>query len=551
MAVIRFAGFSGEVRAIEPKLLPDTACTVSRNHKPGRGDLRPWRNPLAVATVPAGRNTIYRMGRDTLSASNYWLSWTGVVNAVRGFSAADTSEQTFYTGDGAPKFTNNLSLDGTDPQDNPTSYRPLGLPAPSAAPNVSGTNSNTATPTIETYFYVYTYVNDFGWESAPSPVSASVERDSLGTTTISNFQAPPSGNYNITGIRIYKTQTGSTATSFQFLADASIGTSSVQDTNQDLGEAIGTTGWLPAPGVPTGGTANITEPVLTGLTPMWSGMMAGVSGNSVRVCEPYVPYAWPAANEVLPPDSKAVGVGVFGQSMVVLTTGRPLVVSGVTPDSLDQQPVEMPQGCVSARSIVSMGNGVAWASEDGLCWIGAGGARVATMGLMLREDWQALVPSSIIGKFYEGLYFGSYDDGTGRKGFFLDPVNPTGIYFLDTGYSAMFFDGLRDQLYVLDGTTVKAWDAGTSFMTYRARSKIYTSPRPTNYGAAEVIASAYPVTFRLYADGVLKHTETVASRAPFRLPAGFLALDFQIELEGSSPVQAVAVASSIKELSEL
>lgn len=549
MAIIRFAGFSGEIRSIEPKLLPDTACTVSRNHKPGRGDMRPWKTPLTVASVPAGRQTIYRMGRDVASSSDYWLSWTGVVNAVRGFSATDTSEKTYYTGDGAPKFTDNVMALASAPY--PTSSRPLGLPAPTAAPTVSGANSGDTTPTVETYFYVYTYVNDLGWESAPSPVSAMVERDNLGTTTISGFQAPPSGNYNITGIRIYKTQTGTVATSFSYLMDIAVGTSSATDTNQTLGEVIGTTGWLPAPGIPTGGSANITEPVLTGLTPMWAGMLAGISGNSVRICEPYTPYAWPVAYEILPPDSKPVGVGVFGQSMVVLTTGRPMVVAGVTPDGLDQQPIEMPQGCVAVRSIVSMGSGVAWASEDGLCWIGAGGARVVTMGLMLREDWQALVPSSIIGKFYEGLYFGSYDDGTGRKGFFLDPQNPTGIYFLDTGYTALHFDELRDQLYVLDGTSVKAWDAGTTKMTYRARSKLFSVPKPSNFGAAEVLASSYPMTFRLYADGVLKHTETVASRAPFRLPAGFLARDFQIELEGTEPVQAVSIANSIVELSQV
>lgn len=48
MAVIRWAGFAGENRALHPKLLGDTVGTVSRNQKPGRGDLRPWRNPYTV-----------------------------------------------------------------------------------------------------------------------------------------------------------------------------------------------------------------------------------------------------------------------------------------------------------------------------------------------------------------------------------------------------------------------------------------------------------------------------------------------------------------------
>lgn len=777
MAVIRFAGFAGENRAVEPKLLADSVCTVSRNQKPGRGDLRPWKTAASVATVPSGQATIYRMGRDNPVDNQYWLTWNTIVKAVRGFTSDDTTEQTFYTGDGVPKFTNNIIGLASAPY--PTTSRPMGLPAPLTAvtftnqdqvvadlgkyahllaesyvsqlkagdillialeggsdqpvtmvngpasavtpttvaaeinshvtgvtatviapsatetggvrllstavgtkftvkfkadtakdydpANVTYTDykSNTSSSAVvasvsitaanitamtpgqrfqvtvngeqpvsctvlagsSTYppavtaatvrsafsivngleaeeviasdhsrsitlkttlaaagvsinikiinpketavsvtvgeakevavddtvtlsvYYVYTYVNDLGWESAPSPVSAECVRFGEATALLAGFAAPPSGNYNITTIRVYKTQTGTGSTNFFYLREFAVGDTTVADDNRDLGELLETTTWLPAPGVPTGGVLNATEPNLSNLTAMWNGMMAGITGKAVRVCEPYIPYAWPKAFEVLPPDSKPVALGVFGQAMLVLTTGRPVLVSGSGPDGLDQQMVEMPQACVSARSVVSMGAGVAWASEDGLCWFGAGGPKIITAGIMLREDWQALVPSSIIGQMYEGLYFGSYDDGTGRKGFFIDPSSPQGIYFMDTGYSTMHFDELRDHLYVLDGTSVKKWDAGNSTLTYRVVSKIWKQQYPVNYGAAEVIATAYPVTFKLYADGTLKHTETVASRSPFRLPAGFRAFDYQIELEGTAPIQGVALASTMQELS--
>lgn len=538
MAVIRWAGFAGENRALHPKLLPEAAGTLSRNQHPGRGDLRPWKTPVQVATVPAGRNTIYRMGRDVASDSTYWLSWTGTVHAVRGFDAADTTERTYYTGDGIPKVTYNLSLDGVDPQDNPgTNWRPLGIPAPETAPLVA-TDAGTWVGDQTTYFYTYTYVNDWGWESAPSPVSLMNTRPSDATAVVSGFAAAPSGNYQINRIRIYRTQTGASgSTEFLFLREVAYGTTNTADDNRDLGEVLPTTTWLTPP------------EDLSFLTSMWNGMLAGISGNSVRFCEAYVPYAWPIAYDVVPPDAKPVGLGVFGQSLLVLTTGRPLLVAGSSPDSMDQQPLEMPQGCVASQSIVSMGSGVAWASEDGLCWYGAGGARILTAGLMTREDWQALVPSSIIGKMYEGLYFGSYNDGSGRKGFMIDPNNPQGIFFLDTGYAGMHFDELRDQLYVLDGTAIKKWDAGTA-MTYKTKSKVFRAPKPLNFAAAEVVADAYPVTFKLYADGVLKHTQSVTSRSPFRLPSGFMALDWQMELEGTQPVQGCALGTSITELAQ-
>lgn len=557
MPTIRFTGFTGENRALHPKLLPDTACTVSRNQKPGRGDLRPWREPSTAATVPTGRQTIYRMGRDVASDAQYWLSWPTVVHAVRGFETSDTTERTLYTGDGAPKVTDNLALDGTGEQVNPTASRPLGLPAPATA-LLALTDTGTWTGDTESYVYTYTYVNDWGWESAPAPASLLNERPSDATATLSGFAAPPAGNYQINRMRIYRTQTGSSgSTDFFLLQEVAIGATTAQDTNMTLGEPLPTTTWLAPPDD------------LSHLSTLWNGMLAGISGGEVRFSEPYVPYAWPIAYDVVPPDSKAVALGVFGQALLVLTTGRPLLVQGSSPESMDQMPLEIPQACIAPRSVASMGSGVAWASNDGLCWYGAGGARVLTAGLMTRDDWLALNPASLIGRMYEGLYLGSYDNGTGRKAFLIDPLNPTGLYFLDAGYEAMHFDELQDQLYVLNAGNVQRWDAGAT-MTVRAKSKEFRAPRPMNFGWAEVTSDTYPVTVRfdcvnLPAADVTKittampilsaptptsvrYTATVTSRNPFPLPSGWLGDDFQIEIETTGAVQGVAMSTSIDEL---
>lgn len=562
MAMIRVRGFAGEARASHPTLLPEQIGTVSRNQKPGRGDLRPWKQPQTVATIPSGRQTIYRMGRDVASDAQYWLSWTGVVHAVRGYDTADTTERTYYTGDGIPKATDNTALDGTDPQDNPGgNTRPLGVPAPAGAPTVTTSGPAGSSDELQTVFYVYTYVSSWGWESAPSPVSAINTRKTDEAASITNFTAPPSGNYGIDRIRIYRTETGASgATEFFFLREIGIGTATTTDDNRILGEVLPTTTWAMPP-------SNMTN-----LTALWSGMLAGISGRAVKLCEPYTPYAWPSRYDIVPPDSTPVALGVFGQSLLVLTTGRPMLVQGSTPEGVDQVPLEIPQGCVSARSAVSMGTGVAWASNDGLCWFGAGGPRILTSGLMTREDWQALVPSSIIGSMYEGLYFGSYNDGGGRKGFMLNPADPNaGIYFLDAGYSAMHFDELQDQMYVLDGTNVRRWDAGSTAMTARFRSKQFRAGSPVAMARAEVQADTYPVTMRVDAMNLPAATVTalvarnptyfsapeattfrctlsVASENAVALPDGFMAADWRIELESSGAVQSVAVASSAEEL---
>lgn len=165
MAVIRLQGFGGCNLALNSRFLPETQGVLSYNQKLGRGDLRPLRAPATVASVPAGRSTIYRMGRDTSSDTQYWLSWPGVVHVVRGLVANDPTECTYYTGDGPPKWTDNTMALASAPY--PTTARSLGVPKPAAAPNAviatAGTNTNS-----ETRAYVYTFVTDRGEEANPA-----------------------------------------------------------------------------------------------------------------------------------------------------------------------------------------------------------------------------------------------------------------------------------------------------------------------------------------------------------------------------------------------
>ena len=528
MAVIRLAGFLGENRALHPKALPETVGVTSLNQRPGRGDLRPLRSPLNVATVPAGRNTIYRLGKDVASDTATWLSWTGVVHAVRGFIADDTSERTYYTGDGAPKWTDNIKV--------LTSPRTLGVPPPSAPPTLTATGGTSTTTEIR--FYVSTFVTDTGEESAPSPVSAELTCKLDDTVTINSLSAAPAGSYGITLRRIYRTQSGSTGTDFYFLREIASSLTTTTDDNRDLGEALPSNDWLIPP-------ANLSF-----LTGMWNGMMAGITGRAVRYCEAYLPYAWPAAYETVPADGTPVALATFGQNLVVLTTNRPRLVTGGSPDSLDDQPLDFRQACVSAKSAVGMGHGVVYACPDGLAYIGQGGSRLLTQGILMRDDWQALVPTTVVGAQYEGMYIGFYNPGTGLKGFVIDPMSPQGIYFLDFGFTAAHTDDVNDSLYVLDGTNIRKWDADTS-QTTSFKSKEFRMPQPVQaFSCAEVVADSYPATFKLYADGALKHTQTVASRAAFRLPSGYYANDYQIEVSTSSNIQAVVMAHSMTELSE-
>lgn len=534
MAIIRFAGFAGENRALHPALLGESVCTVSLNQKPGRGDLRPLRAPTTVATVPAGRQTIYRAGRDVASDTNYWLSFTGVVHVVRGFNAADTGERTFFTGSGTPKWTDASLAVASEPY--PTAYRELGVPAPTTPPIVTaagGTSTLNRTVSV-----AYTFVNNLGEESAPSPPSTLLTSKQDATLTIASISNPLSGAYGIDRVRVYRTQESTGGGDFYFLREIASGVGSTTDDGRTLGEVLPSATWLMPPAD------------LRNLTGLWNGMMAGISGRTVRFCEAYKPYAWPLAYEIAPAKSSPVALGAFGQTLVILTDDRPISINGGTPEALDEMPVDFLQSCVASRSVVSMGHGIVWASPDGLCYIGQGGARVLTEGVLTRDDWQALNPSSIVASLYERRYLAFHTVGGVTKGFVMDPMNPAGMFFFDFGAQAVYFDDLQDQLYILSGSSVQRWDAGSG-LTTTVKSKLHRSPKPlAAYGCAQVIADGYPCTFKLYADGTLKHTQTVTSAVPFRLPSGYYSDTTQLELSTNSQILYCAVAHSMLELAQ-
>ena len=132
---INLIGFAGANLAEHPRRLPESVGVSIVDAEPGNSDLRSMRAAVTVATVPTSpqRRTIYRLGRDAISDTNYWLSWSTIVHAIRGFDGDDTSERTYFTGSGTPKWTNNIiGLAGGAPY--PQGVRELAVPAPTAAP---------------------------------------------------------------------------------------------------------------------------------------------------------------------------------------------------------------------------------------------------------------------------------------------------------------------------------------------------------------------------------------------------------------------------------
>lgn len=134
--------------------------------------------------------------------------------------------------------------------------------------------------------------------------------------------------------------------------------------------------------------------------------------------------------------------------------------------------------------------------------------------------------------------------------FVFDPDNPeTGFSTGDTLALNVFLDILTDTLYYTDGSDIFAWEGGTTNKSYTWRSQKLRFQKPINLGAALVEAETYAdITFKLYANGVLKHTETVLDDEPFRLPGGYLENIYEIEVTGVDVINGISVGETIFEL---
>lgn len=527
--------FRGARPRVSEKRLDDNQARSARNCRLTSGALRPLREPLYVADLAHSGNlkSLYRFGRQ------HWFSWDTDVDVVRGPIANDTTERTYWTGDGFPKVTDASIATAGGGSAFPNNWYRLGIPVPAGAPQVeiAGDFSGDIEPdNQEFHVWVYTYVSAWNEEGPPSSPSMQLERD---RDTDGNFlpvditmDAAPTGPYNIAFKRIYRRNTGEASADYQLVAEIPVAQTTYRDEvqNDELTNVLLSTFW-DAP--PEG---------LQGLLVMPTGFAVGFDGIDLLASEPYQLHAWP--REYLQPcDFEIVGLGSFGNTVVVCTEGRPYIATGVDPGGLSLQQVELDQACVSKRSIARMGlEGVVYASPDGLVLIGPGTAAVVTSDMFTREEWQALHPESITAFSHDGAYIAFWDNGQ-ESGCFIIDSDVDGLVVADVSATGGFVDLLTDSLYLIIDGNVYEWDAGNA-MTAEWTGKVWTG-RATNYPACQVDADEYPesdpVTLEVIADGDTLHTHTVASRQPMRLPAGRRYFDWSLRLQTKVAVHEVRI----------
>ena len=574
---IALSGFQGESPRTIPRILPDSMAQQAFNTKLDNGSINPIHRARFVNHLEQEAQTIYLH-------KEQWIGWDAVVNAAPGPVADD---RLYYTGDGAPKMRYEDQIYNLA----------IALPDGKPVASVAGTPDPDL---LSSVIYAYTWVSDLGEESEPSPLSDSVEWSPGLITTVRGFSVPPA-NRRITMMRIYRSQTSSTgATELYFIAERPAGVGDFIDDNLTISELIPSTDW------------NAPPDDLHGLIPLPNGMMAAFVGKKLYFCEPYRPHAWPE-KYVLTMDYTIVGLGAFGSSVAIMTTGTPYVASGTTPENMVPEKLELNLPCVNARSIVDLGYAVAYASHLGLVSIGSGGASVVSNGIFTRDQWKQMNPYSFVAGQYAGRWMASYaytdETGEGKRGIIIIDLSGDQPFVIrNTDYAtSMFYDIETGALYLLkSGGNIYEWDAisepfgeqlwrskkfvinteicfgallveGDDTMTAAQKKTLSDKAKAimaanmaimdTHRSGGEIGGAAIGVlplggslldeasfeptslAVSVYADGVLRWTTSKLNQV-VRLPGGYLARTWEIEVRGNIQISNIIMAISASEIAE-
>jgi hypothetical protein len=526
--LIKLDTFSGLAPRIAPVDLPQQAAQIASNCLFGSGSLRPLSGvgPVAVSEplVPGNKKTIFRYG-------DKWLAWLNDISVCRSAVAMDVYDRLYWTGDGVPKMGDrNIILSGSS---KPGSSYDLGIPKPAAIPTASGTIAVSTSVTAESRAYVYTYVSAYGEEGPPSSPSALISVEPGTTVTISNMSAAPGGSHNIISKNIYRVNTGSTASEYQFVASVAVATPAYSDTiaSSALGEVLPSATWI-APNA-----------AMTGIVAHPGGFLVGFYKNVLCPSVPYLPHAYPAGYQITV-DVEIIAIGVYGNSILVTTKGMPYVVTGSTPGQLSIDKLEKGEACILKRGFVDMGWACMYPGPSGLWLAGTGTVELATAALMTKKEWAAYSASLVFALQYESLYIGFMTSG----GFIFDVA--TGTFSThDITATGGWYDRENGKLFLVVYGQIMEWAAGPDKMLMW-KSKKFQALSPANLGVAQIFASG-PVMVKIYADGVLKHSQYATSSTPFRLPSGFLAINWEVQVEGNYEVTSVLLASTMAELAQV
>lgn len=443
---------------------------------------------------------------------------------------------------------------------------------------------------VQSRVYVFTVVNIFGDESAPSPPASATVDISCNQRLLDLLYVPAPSEALIASKRIYRLATGESGDSaYLFIAEIPAESTAFTDNLLDveLAEALPTLDWKqPAPG-------------LRHIAAVPGGIIAAHTASSVRFSAAYMPYAWPEAHDYSLP-GRIQTIAVSQRTVFALTESAVHALTVDDPAAAFITTLDGYAPCLSAEGTVASPLGVLFPSSDGLYLVSQGmtSPQNVTDGLISDQEWHDLNPASFSAVFYDTTYLAFYRRTNGEYGTMLLDFGKNGqarMRLMDEwGAVIVVVPGGRKLYYAKQiGNTGESGlyeMFGNEEAPYVAtwHSKEFVFPTPVNMGAAivesdleatdgrpgdivfwggpvgeqmageipfggeesDVYPGGSPISslLRVFADGKLRATLYVRPNTFMRLPQGYAARRWEFEISTLRAVTRVAIGAAIEEL---
>lgn len=574
-------------------LLSDNYAQFCVNAYLYKGTLRGFAETTAIYKLKdSAAKRVYRIPSDAEVqqnfSSSFWFEFEDIyLTALRAPMIEDKFQRYYFFPSTGGAYFNTLDnlkkiapLTGVPGSGSGADGWLLGVPAPEVVPTVSA-----PTGQDEARAYVYTWQNQFSEEGPPSPPTV-VTGPSLGAWEIG--VTPPTADDSLdralTTTNIYRTVTGASgAATFYRVGSIPIGQTAFSDTLTDAQAANSLL--LPS------ASWNGPPADLQGVVQLANGIMAGWSNKKeIWFSEAYTPHSWPAGYSVSVP-YPIVGLAAVGSALTILTEGPPQIAIGNTPGTMSLGAIMANEPCISRGSIVAAGEGVYYASPNGLILVNTSGTQNATQNILQKEEWIKSNPYAHAGGKYSMAYVALIKgDASNKNGLIIDhqayslatlmPANlntPFSWLDLPAPVVNVYNDELSGQLFFIAGGTLYQWnpETVTARFPYIWRSKDFKFPFAQQFAAGSVQfdlppVGSYPAVtsksrntdqnqtydptkqlllLRVFADGrQILVREIQEAGELIKLPSGFKAVYWSFQFEGIVDVRFAQFATSVKEL---
>lgn len=436
----------------------------------------------------------------------------------------------------------------------------LGFPVDLQAPNAQFLGALSQDFNQELRQYIYTLVDEFGLESAPSLPSEPIYAHNDQSVIISGLPTDFL-TYSIGKVRIYCAVTpldygdpkAEYDAHFLLVDEVDFGVGSyVHQPHTVYGEECLTEEYEPP------------HDCITDLQYCGNGQIGGLVGTELWLSEPLKPHAFPETYRYGHFNGKPIRFLCGERAGYILTDEYPSVIEMESPcqsqgcRAITQ--LEEPLPIISYQSACLYNGACFYASKDGLVMLAGHQSKVITTALYTQDQWQALAPWTMIGVVHDGYYFGFTETHSIR---FKVPdsihedvqietlttltIKPKAVYRSD-----------QDELFFATDDGIYQWNAGDSWKRFKWQGRLNTLPGYTamtayklvqDFAETQVKHTAYKRhRSELVREPVILGDKTVIDSRPHRLKAGYSTLQFDVEITGTGEVLEYHIATSVTEL---